>query len=172
MKPVWWVIAIVAGVAIAGGWHFWVQRGEAVAAAPAAVAAPASASADVPHIGTPVTRAEIPVTAPPAVTEDQVSKWIADVDSTDAARRTVAIRALAHAPRAQALPVLRRLVLNADPAERPLALKSLRDLALEQGDADNGIRQAIRQVIYHGDDEQLAAGAQDALDAVERSEQK
>ncbi|HUQ10344.1 MAG TPA: hypothetical protein VM146_08500 [Steroidobacteraceae bacterium] len=174
MKPVWWIIAIVAGVALAGAWHFWEQREKAAAAAPAGLASPASARVDAaPTVAAiPAAHAEISVAPPPPVTEEQVAQWITDVDSTDAARRTVAIRALAQAPRAQALPVLQRLVLNADPVDRPLALQSLRDLALQQGDADNGIRQAIRQVIYHGDDEQLAAGAQEALDAVERSQQR
>jgi hypothetical protein len=51
-------------------------------------------------------------------------------------------------------------------------LNSLRELALAQGDADGAIRGAIREVIYHGDDESLMAGAQDALDVVEESEMK
>lgn len=164
MKPVYWIIAFVLGAGVASAWHFSQQPD--AAAAPADVApTPAAARTSRPAIPAAT------VAAPPAApTSEQVTRWITDVDSTDAARRTVAIRALAHAPRVQALPVLQRLVMNADPGDRPLALNSLRDLGLEQGDADNAVRQAIRQVIYHGDDEQLAAGAQEALDAVESAQ--
>jgi len=51
--------------------------------------------------------------------------------------------------------------------DRPLALKSLRTLALNQGDADEGIRNVLRQAIYHGDDDATVQGAQAVLDDVE-----
>ena len=107
-----------------------------------------------------------------APTEDQVSAWITDANSADATRRAAAINSLANAPRAQALPVLRQVLSSGDPQDRPLALTSLRELALGQGDTDGGIRQVIREVIYHGEDETLLASAQDALDVVEESELK
>jgi hypothetical protein len=169
VKPIYWIIVIVLGAGGVGAWQYSQQRQEAVAA-PAAAAAPSAT--EPPASAAPAgAQAQMPAEPGAASTADRVAQWITDVGSTDAARRAAAIRALAHAPRAQALPVLHRLVTHGDPADRPLALQSLRDLALEQGDADNGIRSAIREVIYHGDDEQLATGAQEALDAVERSEQ-
>jgi hypothetical protein len=55
------------------------------------------------------------------------------------------------------VPVLRRLLTDAEPqVDRPLALRSLRDLALNQGDADGAIREAVRNAIYRGDDQTKA----------------
>lgn len=170
MKPVYWVIAIILGVGMVATWNFLQQRGEA-GAAPSA-AAPAARALLPASDGTSPKVADTQPAADAAPTDEQVAQWIADSGSTDAGKRAAAMTALGHAPRAQALPVLARLVVNAEPAERPLALKSLRDLALAQGDADHAARQAMREVIYHGDDEQLAASAQSALDEVEVAEQR
>ena len=50
--------------------------------------------------------------------------------------------------------MLARLLTDGEPqVDRPLALRSLRDLALNQGDADSAIRDAVRHAIYHGDDQ-------------------
>ena len=65
---------------------------------------------------------------------------------------------------------MRQVLSNGASEDRPLALRSLQELALEQGDADGAVRAAIREVIYHGDDETLMAAAQDTLDVVEESE--
>lgn len=106
-------------------------------------------------------------------TAQAVSKWIADTQSGDATKRATAIAALADAPKAQALPVLRRLLTDAEPqVDRPLALRSLRDLALNQGDADGAIREAVRNAIYHGDDQTKTDEVQEALDVIEESEQR
>jgi hypothetical protein len=172
MKPVYWVLAAALGVAFAGAWTYLQQRDED---APAEVARPgvpagAMSPAAVPTDSTPMS---VPATAVTPTADESVARWTADVDSTDAAKRSAAIVALAQAPRTRALPVLRRVVLNGEPAiDRPLALKSLRDLAISQGDADNGVRQVMREVLYHGDDEPLAVSAQETLDAVEQAEQK
>jgi HEAT repeat protein len=92
--------------------------------------------------------------------------------SGDAAKRATAIAALADAPKAQAVPVLRRLLTDAEPqVDRPLALRSLRDLALNQGDADGTIREAVRNAIYHGDDLTKTDDVQEVLDIIEESEQ-
>jgi HEAT repeat protein len=94
-----------------------------------------------------------------------------DTMSGDAAKRATAIAALADAPKAQAVPVLRRLLTDAEPqVDRPLALRSLRDLALNQGDADGTIREAVRNAIYHGDDQTKADDVQEVLDIIEESE--
>ena len=106
--------------------------------------------------------------APVTVTADDVTRWSAEATGGDAAKRAAAITALAQAPVAQALPVLRRVLLNGEPAvDRPLALQSLRDLALNQGDPNSSIRNAIREAIYHGDDQTIAGDAQEALDVIE-----
>jgi hypothetical protein len=71
------------------------------------------------------------------------------------------------------LPVLRRLLTDGEPeVDRRLALRSLRDLALNQGDADGRVRDAVRHAIYHGDDQTPADEAQDVLDVIEESERK
>jgi HEAT repeat protein len=90
-----------------------------------------------------------------------------------ATSRAAAIEQLSHVPREQALPLLKRVLLNGDPAtDRPAALQGLRDLALTQGDADQRIRDTVREVIYHGDDEKLATDAQETLDVIAESETK
>jgi hypothetical protein len=169
MKPVYWVIAIVAGVGLVAGWQFVQTRKQA----DERLTAQAAAAAQPVPTAAPVV-AQAPTTTPasaPIATADRLKQWIADTGSTDAGKRSTAITALAQGPREEVLPVLRRVLLNGEPTvDRPLALKSLRDLALAQGDPDNRVRQAMREVIYHGDDEALAAGAQEAIDAVEVSE--
>ena len=68
--------------------------------------------------------------------------------------------------------MLARILTDGEPLiDRPLALQSLRDLALNQGDADGAIRDAVRHVIYHGDDFTKAGDAQEVLDIIEESQQ-
>jgi hypothetical protein len=101
-----------------------------------------------------------------------VAKLIADTASGDAATRAAAIAALAEAPRTEALPVLGRILTDGEPeVDRPLALRSLRDLALNQGDADGAIREAVRHAIYHGDDFTKADALQETLEIIEESQQ-
>jgi hypothetical protein len=105
---------------------------------------------------------------PPAV-----AQLIADSASGDAGKRAAAIAALADAPRAEALPVLGRILTDGEPQiDRPLALRSLRDLALNQGDDDGAIRDAVRQAIYHGDDLTKVDDVQEVLDIIEESQQR
>jgi hypothetical protein len=170
MKPVYWIVAIVFGAGAVLGWQFLQRPQEAPTAE---VGAPARSVAAV-HAGAPAPDESLTTAAPVAqgpTEAEQVTRWIVDTGSTDANARSAAIAALARGPREQVLPVLRRVLLNGEPTvDRPLALRSLRDLALAQGDADSAIREALREVIYHGDDESFTANAQDALDAVEQSE--
>jgi len=168
MRPIYWIVAVVLGAGL-GAWQL--LPGDGAPAPPVARAAGTPPSQ--PSIS-PVAVKSATIAAPEAsATPADVARWLADVNAADAAKRAAAITSLSHAPRTQALPALRRVLLNGEPTvDRPLALNSLRELALDQGDADGGIRQAIREVIYHGDDEALAAGAQDALDVVEESELK
>ena len=105
------------------------------------------------------------------VSDDQVSQWLKDAAGGDAGKRAAAITGLANAPVSQALPVLRRVLMNGEPrVDRPLALQSLRDLALNHGDPQSSIRNAIREAIYHGDDQTMSADAQEALDVIEESQ--
>lgn len=108
------------------------------------------------------------VSAAQAITSDMVDRWIAEATGDDAKSRAAAIAALAGAPRAQALPVLRRVLNVGEPTvDRPLALRSLRTLALQQGDADGAIRNVLREAIYHGDDVDVTRDAQAMLADVE-----
>lgn len=100
-----------------------------------------------------------------------VEKLIADTASGDAATRAAAIAALAEAPKAEALPVLGRILTDGEPEfDRSLALRSLRDLALNQGDGDGAIREAVRHAIYHGDDFTKADALQETLEIIEESQ--
>ena len=129
----------------------------AVHSTPIAAKQPIEAAAPVPVASSPQT----------------VEQLITDTASGDAAKRAAAITALAEAPRAQALPVLARLLTDGEPlVDRPLALQSLRDLALNQGDADGAVRDAVRHVIYHGDDFTKTDDAQEVLDIIEESLQR
>jgi len=98
---------------------------------------------------------------------DSVARWVADATGDDANARAAAIIALATAPRSQAVPVLNRLLDSGEVKDRYLALNSLRTLALEQGDADGAIRDALRHAIYHGEDESVVSSVQGALDDIE-----
>ena len=132
---------------------------------------PAVADSPVSALPTATTQPiAAPAPASPASSPPTVDQWIADTASGDAPKRAAAIAALADAPRAQALPVLARILTDGQPlADRPLALQSLRDLALNQGDADGAIRDAVRHAIYHGDDFTKVDDAQETLDIIEES---
>jgi hypothetical protein len=103
--------------------------------------------------------------------DQTVARWIEEMESTHAETRSAAIVALARAPKALAIPALRRMLEGGDPmTERPLALQSLRDLALYQGDEDGRIRTVVRETIYHSDEGSLVEDAQLALEIIEESE--
>lgn len=99
--------------------------------------------------------------------EDMVGQWVADAFDTDPSKRAKAITALATAPKSQAVPVLQKVLNMGETADRPLALYSLRTIALQQGDVDGGIRDVFRQAIYDGRYEAITPDAQTALDDVE-----
>lgn len=104
----------------------------------------------------------------PTIPSDTVDKWIAEVSDPDANTRAAAIAALANAPRSQVIPVLQRVLSAGEPTvDRPLALRSLRTIALQQGDVDGGIRDVFRQEIYDGSDEAITQSAKVVLDEVE-----
>ncbi|MEP7243809.1 MAG: hypothetical protein ABI885_08990 [Gammaproteobacteria bacterium] len=124
-----------------------------------------------PAVGASVTAGQ--VVASETAVAPAVAKWKADATGDDSAARASAIISLANAPKLQALPVLQRVLTSGEPqVDRPLALKSLRTLALTQGDADGGIRNVLREAIYHGGDEATTQGAQSVLDDVEGAASK
>jgi hypothetical protein len=133
----------------------------------------ATATADTTQVSQPATAVSQMVGQPeskPAAVTKTTAQWIADTASGNATTRAAAIAALAEAPRSEALPVLGRILNDGEPeVDRLLALQSLRDLAMNQGDADGAIRDAIRHVIYHGDDLTRTEAVQDALDVIEES---
>jgi hypothetical protein len=159
-------IALLAvGVVFAVSWYI-ARRPIELSAAPAAATPGVAVSSIGPAASTPT---PVPLATPTA--PDNVAGWIADSASADAGKRAAAITALAEAPRAQALPVLGRILTDGEPrVDRPLALQSLRELALNQGDGDGAIRDAVRHVIYHGDDLADKDAAQETLDIIEESE--
>jgi hypothetical protein len=159
-------LALVAvGVVFSATWYF-ASRPAGLPAVPVAATADATASAAWPAAATPVSNPSPPRTGVPGT-----AKLIADSASGDAGKRAAAITALAEAPRADALPVLARLLTDGEPqVDRPLALRSLRDLALTQGDADGAIRDAVRHAIYHGDDQTRIDDVQEVLDTIEESQ--
>jgi hypothetical protein len=166
-----WIVAIVIGAALGGTWYLYQQRHAVRGPVPAATpSTPAAASRFEP-----VAYDDQEAMSSRAMPTGQVEQWISEVNGGDAGKRAAAIAALSRAPREQALPVLHHVLINGEPTvDRPLALRALRELALEQGDADGKVRGAIREVIYHGDgqDETLLADAQEALDVVEESEMR
>ena len=107
-------------------------------------------------------------TSSQAIPAETVAKWVADATGEDSTSRAAAIVALGTAPKSEAVPVLQKVLSSGEPhVDRPLALRALRTLALNQGDADSGIRNALRHAIYHGDDEAVAQGAQNVLSEIE-----
>ena len=110
-------------------------------------------------------------TIPATLSEADLAK-LADATMTGPREsRLAAIEQLSKAPRYQALEPLKRVLLNGEPGvDRPAALAGLRQIALAQGDSDQRIQDAVREVIYHGDDEAFAADAQTTLDVIANAE--
>lgn len=102
-----------------------------------------------------------------AVTAQEIAQWIAETEDDDPAVRAAAIDALAHAPKSKALPALIHVMRSGIDNDRQLALNSLHTLALQQGDANDEIRTALRLQIYDGDDETISSSAQIALEDIE-----
>lgn len=103
-----------------------------------------------------------------AITPEMIAQWIKDTESNDARVRAAAIAALADAPKAQAMPALKRVIETGEPnVDRQIALRSLYSLALRDGDNDGRVRDVIRHAIYHGDDDGVTQTAQALLDDIE-----
>ena len=138
-----------------------------------ATSSPAVAAAPGAAARLPTSARESPAAVSPALGDSELAQLGAATMSGPRESRLAAIQRLSHAPRAQAIPLLNHVMLNGEPGvDRPAALLALRELALAQGDGDERIRDAVREVIYHGDDENLAAEAQDTLDVIGEIETK
>lgn len=97
-----------------------------------------------------------------------IARWIADTQSTDPKMRAAAIVALAEAPKAEAVPALKRVLTVGEPqADRQIAVRSLHVLALQQNDDDGAIRNVLRDAVYHGDDEGVTDSARAVLEDIE-----
>lgn len=106
-------------------------------------------------------------TRPLPASADPVFALATDVSSQDPSVREAAIRALATAPPKQAISVLQEVLNSGDPrVDRPLALASLREMALDRGDPDSRIRDAIRYAIQNSNAE-FARNAQGVLNEIE-----
>jgi len=132
--------------------------------APAVTEAPAK-PIEAPPMAT--TAKPVEAVRPPSSPND-VAQWIANTQSSDAKMRADAIQALANAPKAQALPALKRVLESGEPqVDRQIALRSLHVLALNDGDDTGTIRDTIRYAVYHSDDEGAAQSAQAYLEDIE-----
>jgi hypothetical protein len=183
MRPSVIVVAISMLAACGGLAYLHVMRGRAAeqeasvsnppsipqAVPPAPVAAPADDfNANTDAATHTFTRSDEPTSAPPLETSDPIARLIKDTESDDATVRAAAIAALAEAPKAQAMPALKRVLENGEPAvDRQIALRSLHSLALRDGDENGQIRDAMRDALYHGDDEGVTQTAQSLLEDVE-----
>lgn len=104
----------------------------------------------------------------PAVAPETLAQWIENTESTDPKTRAAAIAALADAPRAVAMPVLKRVVEAGEPnVDRHVALRSMYSIALRDGDSTGEVRDTMRHAIYHGDDDGVTQDAQSLLDDIE-----
>ena len=66
------------------------------------------------------------------------------------------------------MPALERVLESGEPqVDRQIALQSLHALALNEGDDNNRIRDAIRHAMYHSDDEGVTQSAQSFLEDIE-----
>jgi hypothetical protein len=111
---------------------------------------------------------DVSASAQPVATPENVAQWTQDTDSTDAHKRAAAIAALASAPKAQAMLVLKRVLETGEPnVDRHIALRSMYSIALRDGDSNSEVRDVIRGAIYHGDDEGVTQTAQSLLDDIE-----
>jgi hypothetical protein len=166
------IIAAVAGL----GAVAWFSYSPPAPQSPPVPAAPPTDQAVAQADAMPAPEASLPSPAPaplpaqPPATPQSVAQWVAAATGANAEARAEAINALADAPKAQAVPVLRTVLSVGDPeVDRQLALSSLQTLALKQGDADGSIRKILREAIYHGDNDSVTQGAQTVLEDIERA---
>lgn len=121
----------------------------------------------VPEVSTP---AAVVQAAPPAelTLSEKLAKWIHETDDENAETRASAITALGTGPRPIVISTLRKVMEHGQTVpDRQLALQSLRKVALDQGDDDGAIRNAVRQVIYHASEQAMIGSARQVLNELE-----
>jgi HEAT repeat protein len=185
MRPAAVLVTLTAIGALAAGVYSYVTRGPdgqddktlsvAESQQPAARAqrpheqALATAAEATPE--TPATEPRDLAEAAPPIRETNptnIARWIADTQSTDPKMRAAAIAALAEAPKAEAVPALKRVLTVGEPqVDRQIAVRSLHVLALQQDDDDGAIRNVLRDAVYHGDDEGVTDSARAVLEDIE-----
>lgn len=122
------------------------------------------------HQSAPPAAAQQAAAASPETLASMIAKLAADANGSNADTRSAAIVALAAVPKAQAVSILSNIMLSGErTVDRQLAVGSLRTLALDQGDEDGAIRAALRDAIYHGDDTDVALGAEAAVGDIENT---
>src|SRR5262245_21684941 len=125
------VFAIVVALVFAGTLALaWSTRGTEGQAAP-----PAAASPELPATQsvskTAASEGRSPAPTAQAPTAEQVAISVSDTQSDHPDRRATAIKALANAPAAAAVPALRQVLTSGEVSvDRPLAIASLTQLAL------------------------------------------
>jgi len=166
MQPLFRLALIAAVLPVAGVlvWSYSRNAREQTAQSTPSYSAVSNALATQPEPAAVVSASS---SAESATSASSIDQLIADATSSDPAARAAAIVALGNAPKQRVLPVLQSLASGGEIADRQSALKSLTKIAIEQGDSDRLIRDAIRQVISHGEDETVTQSAQAALEAVE-----
>jgi hypothetical protein len=162
-----WILIVVFAVLAVAGFRYWKQESPP----PPGIRVTKESVPRTVTVTAPATSTAPETAAAAPVSTENAERWSREATGVDAGKRAAAITALAQAPVGQALPVLRRVLMNGEPTvDRPLALQSLRELALNRGDPESAIRNAIREAIYHGDDQTITADAQEALDVIEESQ--
>jgi len=106
---------------------------------------------------------EVP-TATPLQSNDIVAQW--EQEHTDATTRALQIAAFIAAPREIAISNLKRVMVAGDNDDRLLALQAFVVIAQKQGDADESVRNALRDLLYHED---ISPSVQPTLDKVEQA---
>jgi hypothetical protein len=159
---------IVVSLAVLGtlGWLAYVHanRDQPVRVETHSTAEPKPRTAEI----APTAEVIKPVAQAREITTDDVSRWIADTQNHDAKTRASAIAALAKAPKSQAVTALKRVLESGEQqVDRQIALHSLYELALQDGDNTGVIRDAIRHAMYHSDDEGVTQSAQALLEDIE-----
>jgi len=175
MKPAIVIFGSIALIVIVIAIGFWGDHSNGGASTPTnaaskRVSAPTNGVAaehriDDPHeANSLVQRAKEPPTTNLSISNDIVAQW--EQQHTDATTRAVQIAAFIDAPREIAITNLKRVTVAGENDDRQLALQAFVVIAQKQGDADESVRNALRDLLYHED---ISFSVQATLDKVEQA---
>jgi hypothetical protein len=168
MRRASWLMALIAGAAIAVGYSWLYVPTLSAAASSGATNSTRVVEAQSSNTPASASSTDIQPALLPVPPETTVEQWLADAVDADPEKRRTAIAALANAQSEQVVPTLENILIHGEPKiDRPLALSSLRALAMVQGDIDGGIRNALRHAVYDGSDDAITRSAQATLEEVE-----